>query len=132
MLRLVRYIWPIPYTLLGAALGLLAIMMGAKAQCKQGVLAIAGGQLPQLIKRLPLSKTFVAITLGHVILSENKHVQAQFWRHECVHVRQYERWGVLFVPAYCLAGAWVWAQGKHIYRDNPFELEAYAQEAETD
>jgi hypothetical protein len=46
--------------------------------------------------------------------------------HELVHVRQYERWGPLFVPAYLASSAIIWLRGGDPYRDNPFEREAYA------
>jgi hypothetical protein len=42
-----------------------------------------------------------------------------------VHVRQYERWGPLFIPAYFAASGWAWWKGGHAYLDNPFEVEAY-------
>ena len=44
--------------------------------------------------------------------------------HERVHVRQYEWWGPLFVPAYLLAGLWALIHGGHPYFDNRFEREA--------
>jgi hypothetical protein len=47
--------------------------------------------------------------------------------HELVHVRQYERWGVLFIPAYLLCSLVLWLTGRDPYRDNPFEREAYAK-----
>ena len=46
--------------------------------------------------------------------------------HEHVHIRQYERWGALFVPAYLAASAWQGLRGGAPYRDNVFEREAYA------
>ena len=46
--------------------------------------------------------------------------------HERVHVRQCERWGPLFIPAYLLASAVLWCQGRDFYEENPFEREAYA------
>jgi len=42
-----------------------------------------------------------------------------------VHVRQYERWGPLFGPAYLGCSLVLWLMGKRAYRDNPFEVEAY-------
>ena len=44
--------------------------------------------------------------------------------HERVHVRQYERWGPLFIPLYLSASAWALASGRDPYRDNRFEREA--------
>ena len=47
--------------------------------------------------------------------------------HETVHVRQFERWGLLMGPAYLLASFVLWIAGRQPYRDNPFEREAYDQ-----
>ena len=44
--------------------------------------------------------------------------------HEMVHVRQYERWGPLFGPAYLLSSFALWITGRRPYLDNPFEKEA--------
>jgi hypothetical protein len=41
-----------------------------------------------------------------------------------VHVRQYERWGPLFVPAYLVSSLVLWLRGRDPYWDNPFEVEA--------
>ena len=43
-----------------------------------------------------------------------------------VHVRQCERWGPLFIPAYLVASAVLWCRGRDFYEENPFEREAYA------
>jgi hypothetical protein len=45
--------------------------------------------------------------------------------HERVHVRQCERWGPLFIPAYLSSSAWAAIRGEDAYRDNGFEREAY-------
>ena len=47
--------------------------------------------------------------------------------HEMVHVRQYERWGPFFIPAYLACSLGLWLAGKDAYRDNPFEREAYGR-----
>ncbi len=49
--------------------------------------------------------------------------------HERVHVRQYERWGLMFVPAYLADSLWQALRGRHPYRDNRFERPAFAVEA---
>jgi hypothetical protein len=51
--------------------------------------------------------------------------------HERAHVRQFERWGVLLLVLYPLAGVLAWARGGHPYRDNVFEREARAAESAT-
>lgn len=65
------------------------------------------------------------MTLGHVILGQDEDALEFVRDHEHVHVRQYERWGLLFVPAYLLASAYLYCRGRDGYRENPFEKEAY-------
>ena len=64
-----------------------------------------------------------AITFGHVVLS-TRTMSPEVWRHELVHVRQWERWGPLFVPLYLLASLWAVLRRGHYYRDNAFEVAA--------
>jgi hypothetical protein len=45
--------------------------------------------------------------------------------HERVHVRQCERWGIFFLPAYLGGSLWAAMRGGDPYRDNPFEREAF-------
>jgi hypothetical protein len=46
--------------------------------------------------------------------------------HERVHVRQYERWGIAQVPTYLTISVFLYLRGRDGYRENPFEIEAYA------
>jgi hypothetical protein len=68
-----------------------------------------------------------AITFGHVVLGYDEAILDISRDHERVHVRQYERWGPLFLPLYVLASAILAVRGLDAYRDNPFEREAYGQ-----
>jgi hypothetical protein len=65
------------------------------------------------------------MTLGHVILDGGEHCLGRSRDHEHVHVRQYERWGPFFLPAYVAASAIVWYRGQHPDLDNHFEREAF-------
>jgi hypothetical protein len=49
--------------------------------------------------------------------------------HEHEHVRQYERWGVLFFAAYPLSSLWQLLRGHRPYMDNWFEIQARARES---
>ena len=40
-------------------------------------------------------------------------------------MRQYERWGPFFIPAYLAASLWMLVTGRDPYRENPFEREAF-------
>ena len=66
-----------------------------------------------------------AMTLGHVIIGRDEWCLDSSREHELVHVRQYERWGPLFIPAYLSSSLYLWLRGRDAYFDNPFECEAY-------
>ena len=99
------------------------ILSGATVQMVDGALEVYGGWLAGWLMR---HGRFAAMTLGHVILGCSADMLAQLRTHEHVHVRQAERWGILFIPAYLLAGVWQIFRGRHVYYDNPFEREAFA------
>lgn len=122
--RVLAYSWAAPYSLLGLAFGLLAMPFGARAQLRQGAVEFwLGKGLPGL--RPPFG--FTAITFGHVILGMDEATLAAVRSHEQVHVRQYERWGPLFGPAYLLSSLVQLLRGRRPYRDNRFEREAFAK-----
>lgn len=116
-IRLLRCLWPLPWSALGLLVGGVMLVGGARAQRVQGVLEFSGGTLGRWAQR----GRFAAITLGHVILATDAQQADRLRAHERCHVRQYEQWGPLFVPAYLLAGAWQWACGRCPHADNPFE-----------
>jgi hypothetical protein len=124
--RLLAYLWAAPYTVLGLALGACAVPFGATARRHHGVVEIYGGRVGQALARLPEPLRFSAMTLGHVILAVDRSALAQLRLHEHVHVRQYERWGPLFLPAYLLSSLVQLLRGRNPYRENHFERQAYA------
>jgi hypothetical protein len=65
-----------------------------------------------------------AITFGDVVLGTGRAALDSTRAHERVHVRQYERWGPLFIPLYLAASLWAAVRGRHPYYDNPFERAA--------
>ncbi len=78
-----------------------------------------------MIQRLPNGQFTLALTLGHTILGQTAASLDVARMHETVHVAQYERWGPFFLTAYFLSSTYMWLTGRRIYRDNPFEREAY-------
>ena len=68
------------------------------------------------------------MTLGHVILGIDGATLDSARLHEQVHVRQYERWGPLFLPAYFASSLVQLLRGRRPYLDNHFEREAYAKD----
>lgn len=125
--RYLRYAWASPTSLLGLLCAGLLLVTGAGARTVDGVLEVSGGWLASKLTHL---SSFSALTLGHVVLGHSVDCLQQLRAHEHVHVRQTERWGILFIPAYLLAGAWQAICGRHAYYDNPFEREAFAAEAQ--
>ena len=126
MTKTICYLWALPNTLIGLAWVLLARLTGGSWSVHTGVIEAQGGWVKPVLQRLPFVQGgAMAITIGHVVLSQTQAGLEVTREHERVHVRQYERWGPLFTPAYVIAGLWQWAHGNDPYRDNPFEVEAY-------
>jgi hypothetical protein len=120
--------WAAPWTLFGLSLGVLAIVTGGRGKRVGRVFEFHGGALPRLLARTPFIAGAAAITFGHTVLGRTQK-DLDFCRcHELVHVRQYERWGPFFIPAYLGYSLAAAVRGKHPYWDNPFEVEAYARE----
>ncbi len=122
--HLFAYLWASPVTVLGLLAGLVAYALGASVKRRDGVIEIAGNSRTPLLRKL--SSHFEAITLGHVILGRNHGTLTRWRSHEHVHVRQYERWGVLLPVLYVLASFKALLTGKRFYWDNVFEVEARA------
>lgn len=70
-----------------------------------------------IANRILTRRGYVAITLGHVIVFSREPTDA-LWRHELVHVDQYRRFGLAFLPLYLMYYA------RHGYMAHPFEREA--------
>ncbi len=64
------------------------------------------------------------MTLGHVIIGRDEWALDYCRDHEQAHVRQVERWGFAFIPAYLAASVLAHWQGGHYYFDNWFEWDA--------
>lgn len=117
-----RYAWASPTTMVGLVAGGLTLATRGKAQVRRGTLEFHGGFARWTLERTPIRAS--AMTLGHVILGRDPVCLDACRDHEQVHVRQVERWGPAFLPAYFLASFWAWSRGGHAYLDNRFEREA--------
>ncbi len=131
MHRVLRYLWAFPTTLLGLLVAALTLATGGRGRrhivrlppfAGTAVLELWGGFTRWFLERTPVRAR--AMTLGHVILGRDPECLDQCRDHELVHVRQTERWGPFFLPAYFLASLWAHLAGGHYYRDNRFEVEA--------
>ncbi|MBB4846246.1 hypothetical protein HNP55_004801 [Paucibacter oligotrophus] len=127
---MLKPLWVFPCTALGLLAALpLCLFTPAKLSRVDGniELVVFPGETPSSswLARLP----FAAITLGQVILACSEADLARLRRHEQAHVRQYQRWGVLFLLAYPAASLWAALLGRHPYRDNGFEIQARREDA---
>lgn len=127
MLQFAKILWAMPNTLIGMVVGVLGLLTGGSCQIRSGCLEFHGGLVTWALKRVPLTGGVLAMTLGHSVIGQSVSGLAIAREHERVHVHQYERWGPFFLPAYLGASAWLWLKGRDCYRENPFEIEAYAK-----
>ena len=119
------YAWAGPNSLIGLALAGVMILFGGAPRRTAGVLEVGGGLIGAWLGPTRIALPWRAITLGHVILGIDALALEQSRAHELVHVRQYEQWGPLFLPAYVASSLWQLACGRRCYRDNWFERQAY-------
>jgi len=125
MLRLLVYLWALPVTLPGMLVAIIARGSGGTLQQVDGVLESAGGWPAWVLRRgFPFSGAVAAITLGHVVVGVSLDTLNATRAHERAHVRQFERWGMLLLVLYPLAGLLAWIRGGNPYCDNLFEREA--------
>jgi len=125
LLILFGILWASPWSLLGLSFGLLGLLTGGRVRRVRHTLEFHGGAVTWLLRRCPNDP--IAMTLGHTILGVTDAALDIARDHEWVHIRQYARWGLFFLPAYFLFSFILWLRGKDAYRDNPFEVEAYGE-----
>lgn len=130
LIRICKYFWAFPNTLLGLGFLLPTLLSGGGVRVERGVIEIHGGFTRFFLSRCLLVGA-AALCLGHVILGRDRDCLDRSRDHEHVHVRQYERWGPFFLPAYVISSFRAWSRGGHFYLDNRFEQEAYSWEDET-
>jgi hypothetical protein len=120
----IRYAWAAPATLVGLVLSVAALVTGARPRVIDGAIEISGGRIDRVVARLPRRYRFVAITFGHVVICVDECAAAAARSHEQAHIRQYERFGLLFFPLYLVSSLAQWLRGRDPYLDNRFEREA--------
>lgn len=121
-------LWAFPWTLFGLGIGLLGLVTGGGWRKIGRTLEFWGGFGTWFLRIFPLVKGASAVTFGHTILGRTLADLDRVRAHEMVHVRQYERWGPMFVPAYLFHWVRLWLQGKDPYYGNPFERQAFDEE----
>jgi hypothetical protein len=127
MTRLLGYAWAfVPNTLVGLLFVPAVLLTGGRVRAERGVVELHGGFARFFLRRCLLINAS-ALTLGHVILGQDRACLDHARDHEHVHVRQYARWGPFFLPAYFVSSYLAWRRGDDFYLDNRFEREAYSQ-----
>ncbi len=124
IIKALLVLWASPNSLLGIVFGMCSMCFGGRAQMREGCIEFYGGLVAFFLKRTP-SGSMAAMTLGHTIVGQTPEMLDRSREHEHVHVRQYERWGPFFLPAYFGWSLIMWLRRKNPYLDNPFEVEAY-------
>lgn len=130
-MKLLRYIWALPNTLLGLLFVPLALFTKGRMDIVNGVLEIHGGIVSWILKScMPVRGYVGALTIGHVILGYNRESLSAYRLHEHAHVRQYEMLGPAFIPVYIAAGIWALIRGNGMYEGNYLERKAIEYERE--
>lgn len=121
---MLRYLWALPNTVAGLPLLACALVDG-HVRVHDGVLEVHGPVISTILRRcVPLRGGASAITFGHIVAARDGATLAATRVHERVHVRQCERWGPAFMPAYLLAGFVAFLRGTGAYDGNYFERQA--------
>jgi len=108
-----------------------AFVSGGRANWVEGVLEVRGGFAAWYLRRVVgifLAGGASAMTIGHIVFGLDELALESTRTHERIHVRQCERWGPFFIPAYLGASLYLLLRRRDAYRDNPFEREAYAND----
>jgi hypothetical protein len=125
VIAIARYLWAAPNTAFGVLLLPLVWLTRGRGQITNGVIELYGGILDPVLRRcVPIPGGASAMTLGHIIIAVDRRALEATRAHERVHVRQYERWGPFFLPAYFLASLSAAVAGKGAYHGNYFERQA--------
>ena len=125
--RILLITWASPGSLVGLVVGMAGLLSGGRVQAHTGVLEFYGGAVRRFLDSMP-NGSAMAITFGHVVLGQTDAALDISRTHERIHVRQYERWGPFFIPAYLWFSFRLWVAGRDPYRENPFEIEAFAND----
>lgn len=123
--RWVGLLWALPLTLIGLVVAVAGILTGGRVAVVSGAIEAHGGVIRRGLRRVPVGSGGAgALTLGHVVLGADEAALTRSRRHERVHVKQYEKWGLAFPFAYAASSLGALLRGGHPYRGNRFEKEA--------
>ena len=134
--RILKTVWAFPVSIIALCVLPLALWH-AQWAVRNGVLEITSPALSWFLRgvwfrALAGGAGFAAATIGQVIIARDAQCMNACRAHEHAHVRQCERWGILFPFAYVCAGLYTALRKRSwsaYYWDNPFEIEARAAES---
>lgn len=126
-LIVLRLLWALPCSAVGAVLALVVICLGGSARRIGHTIEVALSASDAAVPRWARSLGYSAITFGHVIVGQSHDVLAALRPHERVHVRQYELLGPIFLIAYPASSLIAWLRGNCPYHGNHFERQAVAR-----
>jgi hypothetical protein len=118
---LLRYLWPLPVTLIGLCVAMVAKCTGGRMHLNAGVVEAWGGWPGWWLRGGRVRQGGAAVALGHVIVARDETCMHQSRSHEMYHVRQYERFGIFLIPAYYIIAFSLRLRGLHPYLDHPME-----------
>src|SRR4051812_14154405 len=119
-----RIIWASPWTLFGLLVGgTMLLCAGGQVRRNGRVIEFFGRGPAWFLRFFPFVAGAAAVTFGHVVLARSAADMDSCREHELVHVRQYERWGLFFIPVYLLCWLALTLRGRSGYWENPFERE---------
>jgi hypothetical protein len=128
--RIANILWVSPCSLVGIACAIVVVLAGGRIRRSIGILEVTFRETYAPHNPPARWLPFRAITLGHVIIALTAPELERLRAHERVHVRQYERWGIVFFVAYATSSAWQLLRGRSPYWDNCFEVEARSRSAQ--
>jgi hypothetical protein len=126
-------LWAAPLTLFGLLVAaLLYALSGFRGQwrVKSPAISLITPLSTQLFSHPKLNLS--ALCIGQLIIARDEGNLQSSWAHECVHIRQAQRYGPLFPFLYCGHSLWCALTGRHAYWNNVFEVEARAGERESE
>jgi len=119
-------LWAGPNSVIGLLMVPLGLLPGGSVRVRDGVIECVVGARPWLARKAAARTGIMVLTLGHVVIAGTEQLLSASRGHERVHVRQYERYGPFFLPAYFVSSVIALARGADPYSQNRFEREAVA------
>lgn len=130
LIVLLKRAWILPCSCIGLLVAGVVLLLGGRMARGPGVLEFSLHECRAECGRLAAGLPYRAITLGQIIVAVTREDLAACRAHELAHVRQYQRWGLAFFPAYLASSLWQWLRGGAAYRDNCFEVQARIESGE--